>query len=630
MSENCTFALLTTSPSCQTTTAQHQINKSRDHTASMTPTFDDLVANPHPLIQSLVKPEDRFRYEEVGEITQKFKQALLQSAGVTNEDEALAKVPSVNTLSSKIKNKSFVHFRGMVQDNGISPEYYIPRHTIKLESTGETRIIAQHFMDELPLDESENYTLLEIPRHNQFCQKTPVVCAAAPGQTSWTRNVDESMTDLADTILLSKCGNSRIKNKLASIANDDPHAVAVVVKFYGDEPEDIKLFKMFDFYGILETNAEDFMATEDSMDGEWEIEEKGPAVVALPKLHCLLYKPATDVPSLEISRHLVPPANFQQVTKAALNYLQGFLNGDRLAAEYLLSHLTSRIRFRRPELNGGFFPLNITGLETSAAVSDLYSAISNLLPRVRHLPLGIEWLNKAQFAPGMNANSNSLGLTSGILQAPDQTWFVVNEVGMDSGDLKTGGVMNMKYLSKVFLSATVPVVVATGGAEMVHENEVDFGLLVLSESKSMFPVDCILPLRETSGEAVRLESSVPLESIRHLIAMVKYNTDYHVSDKMSEVVNNDFLKIRKDCAARNEKPYTQDDLLFRLELARIISLLNGRTELDEESWKYAGEMESQRQVRLSEEAAKIAAKAAQSNQLSGEMESMSLSDQPIR
>lgn len=43
---------------------------------------------------------------------------------------------------------------------------------------------------------------------------------------------------------------------------------------------------------------------------------------------------------------------------------------------------------------------------------------------------------------------------------------------------------------------------------------------------------------------------------------------------------------------------TQDDLLFRMTAARLLSLSHGKTALDEESWIKTGDLDERRKERL--------------------------------
>jgi hypothetical protein len=207
--------------------------------------------------------------------------------------------------------------------------------------------------------------------------------------------------------------------------------------------------------------------------------------------------------------------------------------------------------------------------------SDLYSAIAALLPLVKYVPLSIESLNKAKFAPGVyngeeetvvTSSSNSmdptaivtkklkpLGLMSGVLQATSNTWFILDELPMTSGELQSQGVHNVRNLKNLVLNATVPLVMtSTGVAEQMKDVEVDFGVLVLSESKCMLSgMDFVVPLRpmKENKEDENVKESkedVPLELIRGLLDVVKYDVKYTVSEEMREVGGTCFFKSTCD------------------------------------------------------------------------------------
>lgn len=125
--------------------------------------------------------------------------------------------------------------------------------------------------------------------------------------------------------------------------------------------------------------------------------------------------------------------------KEVIDQLAGALEGDVLAAEWLLLALLGRTHTRRGALALGQLPINIvlpqSMDDTSRVVSKIRKTLEQLLPRLVSLNFDIAELNKVTYLP----ESRDENLISGVLQLPQGTTVLVDETGMGEGNLQDRG-----------------------------------------------------------------------------------------------------------------------------------------------------------------------------------------------
>lgn len=99
----------------------------------------------------------------------------------------------------------------------------------------------------------------------------------------------------------------------------------------------------------------------------------------------------------------------KEVREALVGHLTTILGNDRVAAQYMLLHLLSRVHARVDSIAVGKLSLNLTSLnKESASVfgNNLKLAIQNLLPFTQHLALTVDELNSDSFTPRKDYKTN--------------------------------------------------------------------------------------------------------------------------------------------------------------------------------------------------------------------------------
>lgn len=173
------------------------------------------------------------------------------------------------------------------------------------------------------------------------------------------------------------------------------------------------------------------------------------------------------------------------------------LFGDSLAADYLICNLISRIYLRKDILSLGSFPLSIYNLPRmekkgmESLIQSMYQLLSSLVTHSVYFPLSLESLNKGRFIPRKDYTLNKL--LPGNLQLASNMWILIDETAMDPGLLTVQGVNNLKALRELIQWQKLRYDFTFHSLEM----ETDVTVLVLSQGKSMLPVNFGIPLLVT-------------------------------------------------------------------------------------------------------------------------------------
>ncbi|KAJ3287270.1 hypothetical protein HDU79_005832 [Rhizoclosmatium sp. JEL0117] len=534
-------------------------------------------------------------------------------------ESGLDKIPLFDASSSNL-NHGLVRFRGMVQDNGFAPQIYLANVNLINNETGETRTVNCHFADRMPLlAETDSKWIMDEARNDlmfgKYAQKTPICCSGLPGQTEWmSENVG-----IEDKLRNMHVEDSEAPNIHVQRKTSHPSETLVISKIYGDEPRDLQLGQIVDFVGFVEVFKpapdEKNDNAMDSSDFDYLIQDELEPFANLPIIHVVFYEQVSplDHPLKNLT------FDFASARAMILEYLLPYVFGDVLAAEYLLVHLITKMRARQDGIQTGNFPLNLHNIATASSSGSISDAVASLLPRVRRLPLSINYLNKSRVAPGVfvsqehwkemhpNASANELavhGLVSGELQVPDRTSVVIDEVTMDSGILKEQGVINVRHLNDIISFGELPFAIGNGSDSPDHsvgKIPVDFSILVLSQAKCMFDIQCILPIQSVSdynvpsvASTTNKPSEEAMNKMRAYIGAATRHEDYSISEEMNELLTSFFISQRKETSEKGLPLYTQEAFMLRMEIARALTLLNGEQTLTLEAWNKSGEMEAER------------------------------------
>jgi len=252
--------------------------------------------------------------------------------------------------------------------------------------------------------------------------------------------------------------------------------------------------------------------------------------------------------------------------------------------------MISRIYRRSNELALGKLTLNISGCpeegsEFREAVGALYTS---LLPKVVLLPMTIQNLCSSNFLPTKDYATNKL--SPSILQVGDGTVLVVDETALKAGNLSAEGTKNLQVLNSFLAWQKLPYDFTYHHMDFL----VDVPSTIISCGKSMFASDARVQLKPTTKFQTPVATDgTTLDKCRQFIALFRTLDLQPVADDLSKIIQNDFVKLRKEDAT-----ILTDDFHLWLTLARFQALSFGEEKLTEERWKYTLSKENERRSRL--------------------------------
>uniref|UniRef100_A0A8D8YNC6 Mini-chromosome maintenance complex-binding protein n=1 Tax=Cacopsylla melanoneura TaxID=428564 RepID=A0A8D8YNC6_9HEMI len=544
-------------------------------------------------------------------------------------------VPELHSIpSSELKDGMFVKYRGMIQDM-MNPVFYFDKYEVLDRSTQSKSIHSGRFKESLHCLENEEF--LMDSRNNVNDERRSLYCISIPGLNSWAkpalvkpntsakptssqsesskRSVEDEVnpsskrmhTDDVDCEMKT-AENSRIRqdgkceNKVEHKAIDlnlpipDDTAKACLVTIYKDL-DSYLVNQIIEVVGFLCIDPPPLKSDQDEMDLD---QDHLPPSSLAPRVHattvrCISQSNPLLKFDLELSAEEI--TNVRKDLKLVLTQL---LMGDDVAAEYLICYLLSRVYTRD---NVGFalgkFSLNLFHKDLSSSCADygkmMYEILKLMLTKSHYFELSVKSLNETTMIPKKDYSTNRL--QSGLLQLSPSTYLILDETHLQPGQLNHTGCLNVKALSSVvssqrmsydfqFYDGTFPT---------------DIPVLALSDSKSMLPSDCHLKLKpdssctaviqETFAAATQYLKPDLLNRIRVYISWIQ-NRNFEIPDNLTEIVQKDFVEMRKQ-----NKKTDANDLHTLIVLARLLSLSFGHTELTEDMWKLALSMEKERKSR---------------------------------
>lgn len=543
--------------------------------------------------------------------------------------ETLDLVPYLNHTDYSTKpDGSLVRYRCMVQDNGFSPQLLAKSFIMKNSKTDEKREFSLLFSDNVDTAVAAGITdkaciadWKHLPEESFFgdtrknlVQRVPTICVPVPGENAWVKNdvynmsLTPSSKDADDTVFPgSVSGAAEKPQKVDSIVQwkmkKGDTEMPVIVMTYNDSYDGPLLNCIYEVVGILQHPSDDVISNDDTDDF---MNEDIAAFSMLPTIHCLFLKQVDSYvkPAKKLSSEEIVAASDD-----AVQFLKSHVMGDVLAAEYLLAHLLSKMRYRSDGVHAGYMPLNLTNITDQDVAVSIFNAVSQLIPRSTRIEASLNALNSVRLSPGVlstpidskattstDAAANTtkptpVGLPNGELQLVDGSWVVVDEVGMKPGKLGELGVTNIKQLTALIDGATVTY----SQGFQAWERPVDFGVLVLSWAKCMLPIKLVVPVVPDADVLDETDSAEDLNlgSVRTMLMQLRSNDTYSITDEMHETVTQFFSSRRKE-----DNKYTPEMFSMRLDIARALSLLSGATELTQSAWDRAGKLETERLRRI--------------------------------
>ncbi|KAL1933589.1 hypothetical protein VTP01DRAFT_7679 [Rhizomucor pusillus] len=505
-----------------------------------------------------------------------------------------SQIPAINSVSvQRVPKNTLVRFRCMVQDTGLGPEMFVSAY----KSNSGTELKCYRYTDD-PIDsdaaifdESSNY----------LCERFPVYCVSPPGETDWVKD-RLYPTELSTSFDGLSIENLESKKDDKKFPLPETEHSAAIVKFY-QSAEALRVGQLVDVIGVMGA-----VQPEDT-----EVDQFNPGMSSLsgvPVIHAITYQSLEGSAGVPFGSEDLDNMLHQarDIRAKLIDYIAAVFGGDKLVAEFVLLQLISRVTAKHQDVKIGQFTLNVSNFPDVAqnGKSSSYYALKNtasklvasmierLALQIVSLPLTIEGLNAGRFSP----KSEYENLQAGLLQLVDGTSLLIDETSLTEGTLNDTGVRNVQALNNVIQNQSLKYDFPYSQFDF----DTDISIISLSSGKSILPNHCSVRLEPIYNLAEIDEPlpNLPAETMnifRMYLQAAKHSA-YDIPAEVSEYIQSNFVNERKSASESGKTLPTQEDLMLRVNLARLVSLSFGEKTLKKESYDYAKSLDESRKSRL--------------------------------
>ena len=534
-----------------------------------------MTANERLLTQPRKVIQDTFdKYEQ--HPTQALVHALsTQYARVFTEPSMLEQIPyvepgSISSLISSLQGDRsqkvgiLVRWRCMIQDTGMGNELCLAT----LSSDGR-RVCGLYGADAHFSHANQDDAAMDTAN---LGERTVFFAVSVPGETAWAH--DHIVGASASLGHAMEKLNVELNDTTRTPRSEHPSVTALVKVYDVDAAEQFKTSDVIDVLGLLDLGT--------CPQAHWHLDEtESTEAPILPCVHALHVRSAPPLFPAD-SDSLNAPENMRA---SLIQYFTQVLGGDALVAEYILLAMLSRVHARKNGIVIGPFSINVTGLDREH-YETLVSALEQIMPAVVCQPLSLAELNDA--AHPLYVCGTDTGIQAGRLQLPHGTCVVLDESGMDEGQLNDAGVRNIRALFSLLQQHTLPYVFPFSELDI----PTDLVIIVVSQSKSLLPVDAHIHARPHHAPQMKVSSSM-LHTFRLFLTNIRQKT-LSIPVDVSDHIQDDFVKMRRSGAHR----FDQDDLQRCLHVSRLLSLSHGLERLTTDMWSQAKVLDATRAERV--------------------------------
>jgi len=562
-----------------------------------------------------------------------------------DKPDVLANVTSLNNVPNHaLSDGQLVRFRAMVQDM-FDPELYMAEYKVKNMKDGSVSVRSGRYRDVVQCGLVEE--VLDTG-DSDIKERQCLYCVSPPGESGWVidgfrkltreghvpgpsgtqennmkRSLDntdanDDMETETETEVINANGmvEGSKKQKSAEIQSESNTKKAVkpppnnlnlplpssngracIVKLYDVRDGDIKLQDLLEFVGIISLDPAMAVGDEDD-DSMMSSSPSLPPPSLVPRLHVLHFT------KLVHNNPMIPQENIPPVQEVArvelLTLLTSCLLGDKLAADYLLLHLISKVYMRKDVLVLGKLSVNLHNMTSHQEWPRRISTILSLLTTNSHyLPLTRTNLDSLPFAPRKDYEANRL--VAGSLQLPSGTHLWLDETVMTDGQLSATGVKNLTSLGNLITWQKLEY----DFEFQKMEYDTDVPCLIMSEGRSMLPSD-VQVMMKPEGVEVRADlisktfaeigvalTGELLDRLRQYLTSCRLG-EFNLTEQVMKAVQDDFVSMRQ-----TDQGITVEDFHSLLVLGRLVSLSYGRSTLTPQDWEDAKRMEKERKERAS-------------------------------
>ncbi|KAJ3539106.1 hypothetical protein NMY22_g4880 [Coprinellus aureogranulatus] len=511
----------------------------------------DALAHPSQAIQDLAN--DRGDFTELPSRVSRYFSDIFASDDAFSEITVL----DIGTAPESLKPRSLVRFDGMVQDTACSPEIYLSKR-----DSGDIGGWGLHDQDHSgDASGHVDYSLLR--------ECNVIWAVSIPGQSSWCCSRSGAVTE----------SRPQLPHKYPNPSA--PH-LGVQVKLYDNAFADtLRTTDLYSFVGLL------------TFDPWHTASDAGPSTL-VPTVHVLFARKIAPT----IVPRTFPETSFSSPVQSVREQLVSWianeaLAGDKLAAEWVLLSIISKVQSRSPPI----LPLSLTlsGYGSSKAEAPrLTQLLSHLVPMLSVLPLTLDAVNTTAFVP----ESKDEDLHSGWLQQPKGSLCVLSEVALDEGTVSEKGIYNLRTVQETLANQTLDYVFPF--SQFSFETDINFIVLASGRKSAFFKTQLDIPLQGTANPGlyiadnaqVQTPSPQVLSEFRKLIGGAKI-ANVTLDERTATFIQEDFVKERQagttSKTAGKTDVVTSDDLIIRMMVAKA--------EVTAEIWEEAKALDALRKAR---------------------------------
>ncbi|XP_055337668.1 mini-chromosome maintenance complex-binding protein-like [Paramacrobiotus metropolitanus] len=514
----------------------------------------DWVSNPYRTVDQIFENNSELYVSDPERLCRDIA-AAFQAKTFDDRSDYRYFIPSVQSWKCPrdIPRRTLVHFRCMIQ-NEQSSAYHQPFVQIRNSTSGEVRTVCGLFKHHVALEENQMCLANSDPRSLFLVQSFK--CVPVPGETQWVQDL----------------------NTLHDSARVSTSDCTIIAHFFGSAADGIRINEMYDIFGIVYGGNPD----------------KAPE--AVEPLHMAVYfarKRAHSHPELSFNTAELNGIlhELRYLRPTLLEFLRSFVQGDIVAAEYLLIHLLSSTYGSRDGLPIGNCSLNLINFADRPEFAARFKAfISEIIPKARFFSLGIATLNNARMCPKLDVESSDTEqeLLPGILQLTGHTHLIIDETTMDAGTLNDAGVKNLLALQKLATEQKMDIDYFTQQVEFAMDTPV----FVLSHGRSLIECRYVVPVKPDNSYTETVLSDDTVKVIRKYLTAAKF-ASYEIDEDMRKEIVDDFVEKRK-----TDRNMSGILLHNQLELARYVCISHGDKALTSAHWNHVQMLEKERIDRM--------------------------------
>lgn len=410
------------------------------------------------------------------------------------------------------------------------------------------------------------------------------------GNTIKKRNYTESTISDGESMEIEDTSQTQningFKINLYIPAENQTEAFPAIVKVYHEPKRTFKLSSIISVLGILSQEHVYFEPRTSELNPfdifhQEELSARLPSNNLVPRIYALSITNYDSVYTLyktPYSSNL--SINIELIREKLIEYLSTFLRNDRLAAEYLLLHLMSKVFHSSNQVTINKLSLNLHNISTLEAEL-LLKAIKEITPATVHIPINQETLNMFSFYPKKNHEKNKI--EGSMLQLAPGTNLILNETLLQEGEINQQGIDNITSIRKLISQQILQYDFQFDNYDL----PVEIPSLILSERKSIFHNDVDVHL-----------------SVANLESSNSYTESYKAPDFYDKILNQfiDFIPLFKYIIEQRE---VHNNILIPEELRHEAqqSFVQLRKKYFEGEIQYIGANDMGRWITLSRSAA---------------------------